>query len=302
MPDEILDAAAYLAADGFEQHLLDEIGEASARYERLYLAPGPAKRAFWTQNIWRSPQMISISSISDAAKKLKAIQRNWAPYAFRNFRRMELIQDNLPFVTRKPRVFPFDLPESPMGSWTLLDENTILASPDCSSPFPNGEIDFVEDKFGPPSRAYLKLWEALTRARAHPAPGERCIDAGATPGGWTWALQGLGARVLSIDRAPLEPRIAALPNVEFLKHSAFTLKPEDIGRADWVFSDVIAYPEKLWEWIEAWLASGLCSRFVVTVKMQGDEVSRAVESFASVPGSSLVHLYNNKHELTWIKL
>jgi len=24
---------------------------------------------------------------------------------------------------------------------------------------PNGEIRFVEDRIGPPSRAYLKLWE-----------------------------------------------------------------------------------------------------------------------------------------------
>lgn len=50
----------------------------------------------------------------------------------------------------------------PLGSWTLLDAGTMLAAPHCTSPFANGEVRFVEDRTGPPSRTYLKLWEALT--------------------------------------------------------------------------------------------------------------------------------------------
>jgi 23S rRNA (cytidine2498-2'-O)-methyltransferase len=227
-----------------------------------------------------------------------------------------------------------------MGAWTLLDGHTLLASPTCTSPFPGGKIEFQEDKEGPPSRAYLKLWEALTLARALPGEsdaihgdspcchpwlpgaGSRCLDAGASPGGWTWALARLGAEVTAVDRAPLDERIAAMPGVRFLKHDAFTLKPQDIGPIDWLFCDAACYPSRLFKWIEQWLASGLCKNFVCTIKMQGvieDEGTQNEEApdgknlsertspdfetpkrFAAIPGGWVVHLWHNKHELTWI--
>ncbi|WP_457844104.1 SAM-dependent methyltransferase, partial [Staphylococcus aureus] len=77
-------------------------------------------------------------------------------------------------------------PTAPLGSWTLLAPDRMLAAARCSSPFPNGEVGFIEDKAGPPNRAYLKLWEALVRLRRWPQPGERCLDLGASPGGWTY--------------------------------------------------------------------------------------------------------------------
>jgi 23S rRNA (cytidine2498-2'-O)-methyltransferase len=177
----------------------------------------------------------------------------------------------------------------------------MIASPRCTSPFPNGAVRFEEDAEGPPSRAYLKLWEALVRCRKLPGPGERCLDAGASPGGWTWALAGLGARVVAVDRAPLEDRIAALPLVDYIRHDAFTLKPEDIGPLDWLFCDVICYPPRLYEWIERWLQSGLCQNFVCTIKMQGAPDFETTRRFAAIPGGTVTHLYHNKHELTWIK-
>ena len=45
----------------------------------------------------------------------------------------------------------------------------------------------------------------------------------------TALLAGLGAEVLAIDRAPIDDRVAAMPGVTFLKHNAFTLKPQDVG-------------------------------------------------------------------------
>jgi 23S rRNA (cytidine2498-2'-O)-methyltransferase len=194
-----------------------------------------------------------------------------------------------------------------MGSWTLLDAHTILAAADCESPFPGGIIEFEEDKLGPPSRAYLKLQEALVCAGKRPGIGERCLDAGACPGGWTWALARLGAEVLAVDRTPLEERVLAMPGVRFMKHDAFTLKPADVGPLDWFFSDVICYPPKLLEWVEKWLDSGLCENFICTIKWQGeadlrDQWFETTRRFANIPGSRVIHLYHNKHELTWIKL
>ena len=136
---------AYLAADGFVGELAQELGAVEFASERLLVAPGPPRPAAWAQNIWLDPREIPIASIADAARQLRAIQRNWAPYAPRLHRRAMLIQAQLPVVSAKPLVFGTPAPAAPLGSWTLLDANTVLASPHCTSAFPNGEARFVED-------------------------------------------------------------------------------------------------------------------------------------------------------------
>jgi 23S rRNA (cytidine2498-2'-O)-methyltransferase len=252
--------------------------------------------------VWRDPQRISISSIGDAAKKLRAIQRNWALYSFDHHRRAALIAAELPKVSAKPLAFGTPAPKAPLGSWTLLQKDLLLAAPHCSSPFPNGEVAFVEDRQAPPSRAYLKLWELFTLIEQRPKPGELCLDLGASPGGWSWVLAGLGARVLSVDKAPLDPRIAALPGIEYRKESAFALDPRTVGRADWLFSDVVCYPKRLYTLVQKWLAVGTVRRFVCTIKFQGETDCATARQFAAIPGSRLLHLHHNKHELTWVRL
>src|SRR4051794_29833230 len=150
---------AYLAAEGRVAELAHELGLIEHAHERLLLASGPPRPAAWAQNAWLDPVTIPIGSISDAARRLRAIQRNWAAYAPRHHRRAMLIQERLPSISAKPLVFGEMPPAAPLGSWTLLDPNTLLAAPHCTSAFPNGEVRFVEDRAGPPSRAYLKLWE-----------------------------------------------------------------------------------------------------------------------------------------------
>jgi 23S rRNA (cytidine2498-2'-O)-methyltransferase len=189
-----------------------------------------------------------------------------------------------------------------LGSWTLLDRDTILASPSCSSPFPNGEARFVEDRMAPPSRAYLKLWELFTVLGVAPGAGERCLDLGSSPGGWTWVLAQLGAEVISVDKARLDPRVAALPGVTWHQESAFALDPTQFSGIDWLFSDVICYPRRLLSLVERWIVSGTCKRFVCTMKFQGPTDHETARSFAAIPGSRLLHLHHNKHELTWIRL
>jgi 23S rRNA (cytidine2498-2'-O)-methyltransferase len=298
----------FQAIPGFEEHLRRELGDWEEAWGPLYFTgERPEGAVFWTRNVWLEPFRLEFDSIGEAAAALRMIQRNWAPVLFTQFRRGVLISEKLPPLPLKPRPFPWPLPETPMGGWTLLDAHTIIASSRCSSPFPGGIIEFVEDKEGPPSRAYLKLWEALIRCGKWPGPGERCLDAGASPGGWTWVFARLGARVLAVDRAAPEDRVLAMEGVSFLKHDAFTLKPEDLGPLDWLFCDVICYPSRLYDWIEKWLVSGLCKNYVCTIKMQGNFDPEGpdfalIRRFAAIPGSRVIHLYHNKHELTWMKL
>ncbi len=294
--------AAYLAADGFEGELAKELGAVERAHGRLLVAPGPARPAAWAANVWLDPQQIAAASISDAATKLRAIQRNWAVYAPVLHRRAMLIQEQLPKVSAKPLVFGTPPPSAPLGAWTLLDAETVLAAPCCTSPFPNGEVRFVEDRSGPPSRAYLKLWEALTLIGCRPQPGEVCLDLGSSPGGWSWALQQMGARVISVDKAPLAPEVARLPGIEHRLVSAFALDPQALGPVDWLFSDVVCYPARLLALVERWLAAGSCRRFVCTIKFQGETDHAAARRFAAIPGSELRHLFHNRHELTWSKI
>ncbi|MDD3981661.1 MAG: SAM-dependent methyltransferase [Spirochaetia bacterium] len=309
-----LHGAAYLAARGFLHHLLDELpdynrldGELVSRWKEAPSGKGigmtDVSKAYWTRTVWLKPFLMEFDSISKAAKGLRAMQRNWAAYPTILQRRTALIAEALPPLPLKAKTFPFDLPQSPMGGFTLLGENLLLGSALCSSPFPNGEFSFVEDRLGPPSRAYRKLWEALVMARALPSPGDFCLDAGASPGGWTWALAKLGAKVLAVDRAALDSSVLAMPGVEYLKHDAFTLKPSECGAVDWLCSDLICYPRALYEWILPWMESGLAKNFVCTIKMQGPSYDReTVDLFARIPGSKILHLWHNRHELTWINL
>ncbi len=298
-----LGATAYLAPDGFEAELATELGTVRARHGRLLLADGPPRPAAWAQNVWLDPRRAEVASIGDANRLLRAIQRNWAPYAFHLHRRTQLLVEKLPPIRFRPVAFPAPAPAAPLGSFCFLDEHTLLYSAACSSPFPNGEPTFVEDHTGPPSRAYLKLWEAFTRLGVRPGPGDRCLDLGSSPGGWTWVLAGLGAEVTSVDKADLAPAVSALPNVRFERGSAFAVEPEKIAPPyDWVFSDVICYPRRLLGLVERFLAAGAARRFVCTLKFQGETDHQTARAFAAIPGSTLFHLAHNRHELTWAKV
>ena len=293
--------SAYLAAEGLEQPLLEELERAGvaihAWHGRLALSPDPPRDCAWALEVWTAPEEHPVASVKAAADVLRGVQRNWAAYGAGHHRRMALIAERLPPVRAAPLRFPDSAPTSHLGAWTLLDTDRLLFSPTKTSPFPLGECRFVEDHLGPPSRAYLKLWEALTRLGERPGPGDRCLDLGASPGGWTWALAGLGARVRAVDKAALDPRVSGMAGVEQVLDSAFALPVEPV---DWLFSDVIAYPARLLALVERWIAAGSVQRIVCSVKFQGATDHAAADAFAALPGGRLVHLFHNKHELTFL--
>jgi 23S rRNA (cytidine2498-2'-O)-methyltransferase len=295
---------AYLAADGFSDQLGEELRRSgateTARHGRLIVCDGPPLAAAWAANVWHDCVELPIPSIGSAAQALRAIQRNWAMYAPLHHRRAALIAERLPHVSAKPVIFPAAAPTAPLGSWTLLAPDRLLAAARCSAPFANGEVGFVEDRTGPPNRAYLKLWEALVLLGRWPRPGERCLDLGASPGGWTWALAQLGATVLAVDKAPLAPRVATMPGVDWRGESAFALAPESVGPVDWLFSDIVCYPARLLRLVERWRDSGLVKTFVCTIKFQGATDHDTASDFANLPGARVLHLHHNKHELTFL--
>lgn len=325
-----LPGKAWLSIPKFESHLyaelelskdasLDSFHESVRVYDRIVYKEGVSKKIFWAKLEMEEPFIAKFSSITEASSILKSIQRNWAMYPYKCIRRSELIKQKLPFVSEKQKPFPYIIPTAPMGIFTLLDENTLFASSKTSSPLPLGELHFIEDKINPPSRAYLKLYEALclfdyykrtfyqdasagifNKTKEKNFENITCIDAGASPGGWTWVLDSLGASITAIDRAFLAPSLMKKSNINFITHDAFTLQPLHFGKVDWVFSDVICYPPRLLEWVQKWLDSKLCSQFICTIKMQGEPDMKSIQSFANIPNSKIVNLTANKHELTWL--
>ena len=296
----------YLAPSEFEHELRDELSAAGVRPDRLphgrlvLSADAPIESA-WAANVWRDAELIPIRSIGDAAKHLRERQRNWAMYAPVHHGRAQLIADKLPHVSAKPVEIGGTVPAAPLGSWTLLEPDLLLAATDCTSPFPNGEARLVEDRDGPPSRAYLKLYEAFVRLRRWPAPHEACLDLGASPGGWTWLLARTGASVVAVDKAPLAATVARLPNVHWQEGSAFALDPRDQPPVDWLCSDVICYPRRLLGLVQRWVDAGAAGTMICSIKFQGVTDHGIVREFAAIPGARVLHLHHNKHELTFVR-
>lgn len=296
----------YLAPTDFEQDLKTELSllgiKVLSQHGRLFLCESPAQDVVFAQDTWYDVEVVSYTSINQAAEILRGKGVRFSHYSLNNHRRGELILEKTPSVRIKKYNFLDAIPESTIGVFSLLSENEMLVSARTGCSLPFGEIHFNEDKVNPPSRAYLKLWELFTLYKIKPEAGMKTIDVGSCPGGWTWVLQTVGTHVVSVDKAPLEPRIAALPNIEFKQESAFGLRPQHVGKLDWFFSDIICYPDKLLELVNRWRESGLVDNFACTIKFQKPTDFETMFKFKAIPGSRIVHLSCNKHEVTWINL
>ncbi len=267
----------------------------------FFLLAGEPRAVAWAAVTWRKVERLPIASIGDAAKQMRSLARKWVHLPLAHRGRGALVLEQLRAFRRPRATFPsaLALPEG-VGAFTFLEsEREILWCRDFDRPDPLGVVEFAEDRESAPSRAYLKLWEACGLLGHWPVPGEACLDLGSSPGGWTWVLASLGARVLSVDRSALEPRILAMPGVEFRSGDAFQVLPGKNAAVDWLCCDVIAAPEKLLTLVRAWVDAGEARNFVCTLKFQGEADPATVELFAGL--GRVLHLHHNKHELTFLR-
>lgn len=256
----------------------------------------------WPINSWGPLQLVEIESITKAAKFLKSLQRNWFHQALFSVRRGELISQELPKISAKPINFPDKAPDAALGVFSLIDNEHLIYSLKSSSPFVQACPRFSKELEGAPSQAYLKLWEALTRLGVWPTKDEVTLDVGSAPGSWTLALSEICKKVYSIDKASLESVVSQRTNVEFIKGDAFKLSESLIKDIDWLFSDVICTPERLYELIENVLKINPKIKMLCTIKFLGPWEPLSVEKFLKIPGAKIQHLYYNKHELCFSRL
>lgn len=296
----------YYAADGFSHELQKELKNIEFQRERLFLAAGSEpQKVLWAQCIGINASIHKFQSITEAVEILRSQkinnlpQKRWAHCSDEHFRRAELIQEKLFKFKFKSLQFLEELKNQDWGIWFLIDQNTLACAPTTNSILPLGLVQFQEDKINPPSRAYLKLWEFFTIYKRLPSPHETVMDLGSCPGGWTWVLANLGCNVISVDKAPIEEKVKKRPNVTYLKKDAFTLKKSDVPSIDWLFSDIICFPEKLFELVMYWYNETQVKNFVCTIKFQGETDYNSLEMFKKIPDANVTHLCHNKHEVTF---
>jgi 23S rRNA (cytidine2498-2'-O)-methyltransferase len=116
-----------------------------------------------------------------------------------------------------------------------------------------------------PSRAAMKLEEALANLTLAPGKGELCVDLGAAPGGWTQRLVQRGARVLAVDPGALTPELQKHPKVKHHLTSAFTFEPPE--PADWLFCDMAWRPLEVAQLLAKWARRGWASMLVANLKL-----------------------------------
>lgn len=294
-------ACGYWPLEGFESELSAEVvGLNSSQLGPLTVLPrSPETHPLWQRNIWINPQVISYASITDAAKKLKALGKLWVAEPHKLHRRTQLILENLPKLKDRNVEYLGQIPPANLGAFFLLDENTLVASSQCLSPFPHGDFTFSRLAPEAPSRAYLKLWEFFTTTGIYPKSNDMVADFGSCPGGWTWVLSELGCQVISLDKAPLADSLKGRKNIDYRSRDAFKVKPEELPELDWLLSDIICEPKKLLDFLELWNASGRVKHFLLTIKFKGKTDFDVINQFRKKDGARLLHLSHNKHELTF---
>lgn len=292
--------AIYIAKTEFLSELCEELGDVSEVIDDLVFSPHKRLDVCFAQDIWLEPQIVKFQSISEAVRVLRQAGKFWYLHPISHVRRSRLIEEQLHKCSSLMRHFPIETEIPPMGGFSLLDQNTLIYSAKRLKKWPQGKCFFIEDKINPPNRAYLKLWEALTLLEKYPQSGDSALDLGASPGGWTYVMQSLGATVTAVDKASLDPKIMKLPRVNFLKQSAFALDPAKLNQTyDWVLSDVACYPERAYALIMKWIASAKAKQMIFTIKLQGKTDLATIKQFQAIPNSRIINMFYNKHEATF---
>lgn len=293
-------AAVYVVKPEFLAELKEELGTVEQVIEDVVFSSNKVVNACFAQDVWLEPQLVSFQSISEAVKTLRAVGKFWYLHPISHVRRSRLIEQELRQYKSLVSTFPLQAELPSIGVFSLLDNNCLLFSSTRLKKWPDGRCFFIEDKENPPNRAYLKLWEALTLLNRYPQKGDLALDLGASPGGWTYVMQSLGAQVTAVDKAPLSLKIASLPGVQCLQQSAFSLEPEQCEVTyDWVLSDVACYPERAYNLIMKWIESKKAKQLIFTIKLQGKTDLKIIQELKKIPNSYISNLFYNKHEATF---
>jgi 23S rRNA (cytidine2498-2'-O)-methyltransferase len=318
---------AHACREGFEDALARELGRAGARELRrfpgLLLAEAPegtprADPAF-SRRVLPDARLVEAESVGKLVRGAfeavaPLLDRSTAPWALStvaldaNASRADLVAKELLALLKEKlrRAYRRMRPEGDLLQLALPARSVVVTSLATPTALPSG---FLEPRLLPeippdrtaPSSAYRKVEEAYLLLGEAPRAGERVVDLGAAPGGWSWTALKRGASVTSVDKADLLPPVAG--QVTHLRKDAFSWEP-DAPPVDWLLCDAIAAPDRSMGLLDRWLERKWCRRFVVNVKFKGkedyakiDEV-RAVLARHGVVRARVKQLGADKNEVT----
>jgi len=168
---------------------------------------------------------------------------------------------------------------------------------------------FIRMKWDPlaPSRSYLKMEEALDRLDVLPAVGDKVIDLGAAPGGWTFSFLKRGCEVIAVDHGPMKlpPDQDGWGSVQHKKENGITYQPPaDWTRVDWLVADMLIAPGVALGLLRRWLDSGKASCIICNIKLPQVEPFESIRPIQELLDehpeyhSSIKQLYHDRREVT----
>jgi 23S rRNA (cytidine2498-2'-O)-methyltransferase len=145
-----------------------------------------------------------------------------------------------------------------------------FSSGDEGSPLANGILRLKLPRDAP-SRSTLKLEEALLtfldeeEREAALKPGQKAVDLGAAPGGWTWQMVQRSIRVTAVDNGPMQPALMDSGLVEHRREDGFRYRPP--RPVDWLLCDMVEQPQRIAALMGDWLIGGHCRRALFNLKL-----------------------------------
>jgi 23S rRNA (cytidine2498-2'-O)-methyltransferase len=152
-----------------------------------------------------------------------------------------------------------------------------------------------------PSRAGLKLEEAIGWIGIGPDKGDLCVDLGAAPGGWSQVAVKRGATVIAVDPARMK---VDLPKTRFthVQLNAFEFAPSET--LDWLLCDMAWRPLEVAALVAKWgrrvWARQLIANFKLPMKKKAEMMSRVREILETGgwKGVRARQLYFDRDEVT----
>ena len=283
-------ASAFVAATFAEGVLLDELADACAWQDAIFARqtlPWFARLASLPERDRATPLAQAVEAAggvfralhlehpdADATRPLSGFCRRFAAPLAQALDKRKCLQ---PRASRRDALHVV---------FTAQDEAWLCSANEALTPaFPMG-IARLRMPREAPSRSTLKLVEAFAvllndhERRQELRAGQRVVDLGAAPGGWSYHLAQLGLRVTAIDNGPLAPSVHATGMVDHVRADGFTWRPRHT--VDWVVCDMVEQPARVTALMADWIVGGRARHALFNLKLPMKKRYAAVQQCADL--------------------